>query len=205
MFRSLIATFLIALGLTGCSTTRLVDSDVRSYASPPAVPAGAHYRFERLPSQQVNAAQQARLEAMAQQALAKVGLQRDDAGASYGVQVSVSVKVDPYAPGDGPHGGWWPGWSFGFGLHSGHMMIGGSRTMYGFPGFGVPERPYYWRQVSLIIRSVRTHQVVYETQASHDGPWSDNEAVLPAMFDAALKDFPIPTQGVRRVNIEIPR
>ncbi|MDO8442238.1 MAG: hypothetical protein Q7S97_13800, partial [Polaromonas sp.] len=127
MFRSLIAIFLIALGLTGCGTTRLVDSDVRSYATPPSVPVGAHYRFERLPSQQANAAQQARLEAMAQQALAKVGLQRDDASASYSVQVSVGVKVDPYSPGDGPYGGWWPGWNFGFGLHSGHTMIGGSR------------------------------------------------------------------------------
>ncbi|MEO8121866.1 MAG: DUF4136 domain-containing protein [Rhodoferax sp.] len=205
MFRSLIATFLIALGLTGCGTTRLVDSDVRSYATPPAVPVGAHYRFERLPSQQANAAQQARLEAMAQQALAKVGLQRDDAGASYSVQVSVGVKVDPYSPGDGPYDGWWPGWNLGFGLHSGHMMIGGSRLMHGFPGFGVPDRPYYWRRVSLIIRSASTLQVVYETQAAHDGPWSDSDTILSAMFDAALKDFPAPTQGVRRVNIEIPR
>lgn len=202
MFRSLIAIFLIALGLTGCGTTRLVDSDVRTYATPPSVPAGAHYRFERLPSQQANAAQQARLEAMAQQALAKVGLQRDDVGASYSVEISVGVKVDPYSPGDGPYGGWWPGWNFGFGLQSGHTMIGGSRLM---PGFGMPDRPYYWRQVSLVIRSVGTHQVVYETHAANDGPWADNNAILPAMFEAALKDFPAPPQGVRRVNIEIPR
>ena len=70
MFRSLIAIFLVALGLTGCGTVRLVDTDVRSYASPPFVQPGASYRFERLPSQQADTVQQAGLEAMAQQALA---------------------------------------------------------------------------------------------------------------------------------------
>lgn len=204
MLRALIAILFIAFGLTGCGTMRLVENDVRSYATPPLVPVGARYRFERLPSQQANAAQQGRLEAMAQQALAKVGLQRDDAGASYSVQVSAGMKVDPYSPWDRPYDGWAPGWNFGFGfgLHSGHMMIGGSHLM---PGFGMPDRPYYWRQVSLIIRNVSTHQVVYETHAAHDGYWSDSEALLPAMLDAALKDFPAAPPGVRRVNIEIPR
>jgi hypothetical protein len=205
MFRFLTAVFLIALGLTGCGSMRLVENEVRSYATPPFVAADAHYRFERLPSQQANAAQQARLETMAQQALAKVGLQRDDAGVSYSVQVSAGMKVDPYSPWDGPYGSWAPGWNFGFGLHSGHMMMGGSRLMHGFPGFGMPDRPYYWRQVNLIIRSVSTHQVVYETHAAHDGYWSDTEVLLAAMLDAALADFPRPPQGLRRVNIEIPR
>jgi hypothetical protein len=141
---------------------------------------------------------------MAQQALAKVGLQRDDASASYSVQVSAGLKIDPYSPWDEPYGGWAPGWNFGFGfgLHSGHMMIGGSHLM---PGFGMPQSPYYWRQVSLIIRSVSSHQVVYETHAAHDGRWADSEAVLPAMLDAALQGFPAPPPGLRRVNIEIPR
>ena len=66
MFKSLTAIFLVALVLTGCGTVRLVESDVRSFASPPFVPAGASYRFERLPSQQTDAGQQSRLEAMAQ-------------------------------------------------------------------------------------------------------------------------------------------
>jgi hypothetical protein len=204
MFRLFTAVFFIVLGLTGCAGMRLVDSDVRSFATPPGVPLGATYRFERLPSQQANAAPQARLEAMAQQALAKVGLQRDDASASYSVQLAAGLKIDPYSPWDERYGGWAPGWNFGFGfgLHSGHMMIGGSRLM---PGFGVPQSPYYWRQVSLIMRQLSTSQVVYETHAEHDGPWADSETIFPAMLDAALKDFPHPPPGLRRINIEIPR
>lgn len=181
---------------------RLVNSDVRSFATPPYVPVGARYRFEHLPSQQANEAVQSQLESMAQQALGKAGLQRDDAAARYSVQVSYGRQVAPYAPWEQPSVGWWPNWSVGFGVQSGHVLMGGSRMM---PGFGPAERPYYLRQVSLVIRHLGTAKVVYETYAEHDGPWSDNEAVLPAMLDAALKDFPNPPPGVRRINLEIPR
>lgn len=202
MSRSLIALLFVAFGLAGCSGMRLVDSDVRSFATPPYIPVGASYRFERLPSQQTDPAAQNQLEAMAQQALGKVGLQRNDATARYSVQVSYVRQVAPYAPWEPVPYGWWPGWSVGFGVQSGHVLLGGHRMM---PGFGPPERPYYLRQVSLIMRHLGTAKVVYETYAEHDGPWADNEAVLPAMLDAALKDFPNPPPGVRRINLEIPR
>lgn len=202
MFRSFLAIFFVALWLPGCGTTRLVDSNVRSYATPPFVPVGASYRFERLLSQQADGGQQARLEAMAQQALARVGLQHNGTSASYSVQVAAGIKVDPYSPWDRPAVGWWPGWNFGFGLHSGPMSIGAYGPMH---GFGLDQSPYYWRQVSLVIREMRSAQVVYETHAAHDGPWADSEAVLPAMLEAALKDFPNPPPGVRRINLEIHR
>ncbi len=203
MFRSLIATVFAALWLTGCASVRLVDTDVRSYVTPPGVPAGASYRFERLPSQQANAAQQDRLEGVAQQALGKVGLQRHDSAASFSVQVSASMRIDPYSPWDRPAPGWGLGWNLGFGMRSGNVMIGANSPLR--PGFGWGDSPYYWRQVSLIIRQLSNGQVVYETHAAHDGRWSDSEAVLPALFDAALKDFPNPPPGARRLNIEIPR
>lgn len=186
MFRSLILVLLAALWLSGCTGMRLVDSEVRSFASAPPVPAGARYRFERLPSQQADAAPQAQLEAMAQQALAKVGLQHDEAAASYNVQVSFGMRVDPHSPWFPPENGWMPGW----GRHG---------------TFPMPEPPYYWRQVSLMLRDLRTQQLVYETHAAHDGPWADTAALLPAMLDAALQDFPNPPPGLRRISIEIPR
>jgi len=46
---------------------------------------------------------------------------------------------------------------------------------------------------------------VFESRANHDGRWSDDLAVVPAMFEAALRGFPNPPQGVRRVDIEIAR
>ena len=202
MFRSLLALVFAAFFLTGCGGMRLVDTDVRSYATPPLVPPGASYRFERLLSQQADVARQTRLEAMAQPALAKVGLQRNDAAARYSVQVSAAMKVTPYAPWDQPAPGWGLGWNLGFGVHSGNVMLMGGT---GWPGFGMGESPYYWRQVSLNIRNLSTAQVVYETHATHDGRWADSEAVIPAMLDAALKGFPNPPPGVRRINIEIPR
>lgn len=203
MFRSLMAIVFAALWLTGCAGMRLVDTDVRSYVSPPGVPVGASYRFERLPSQQADAAQQPQLEAMAQRALSKVGLQRNDSTASYSVQVAASLRIDPYSPWDRSATGWGLGWNFGFGLRSGNVMLAGSSPL--MPGFDRGDMPYYWRQVSLIIRHLPSAQVVYETHAAHDGRWADSTAVLAAMLDAALKDFPNPPPGVRRINLEIPR
>ena len=81
-------------------------------------------------------------------------------------------------------------------------MLGASLFL---PGSGFGEPRYYWRQVSLLIRDLRSAQVVYETHAEHDGPWADSETIFPAMLDAALKDFPNPPPGLRRINIEIPR
>jgi len=200
MFKSLTVVVVSALLLGGCAGVRLVDTDVRSFVTPPGVAAGATYRFERLPSQRVNAAAQARLEALAQAALGKVGLLRNDTEAKYSVQVAASLRVDPYAPWDQPYGG---RLSLGFGMRSGHIGLAAGRPF--MPGFGWGDSPYYWREVSLIIRHLASGQVVYETQGAHDGRWSDSEAVLPAMLDAALLGFPNPPPGPRRIEFEIPR
>ncbi len=197
MFKLGLTLVFVLLGLSGCTGMRLVDTNVRSYATPPLIAAGALYRFERLPSQQIDAVQQNQLEALVKPALAQVGLRYDEAAALYSVQASVSTKVDPYSPWDHPAQGGMS-WNFGFGLHSGNLMMGQGL-------FGMAERPYYWRQVSLIIRNLNTQQVVYETHAANDGPWSDSTKILPALFEAALKNFPNPPPGERRINLEIPR
>lgn len=201
MRRSVTAVLLAVLWLTGCGSMRVVDNNVSSFAAPPYIPLGANYRFERLPSQQAQAPKQSALESIAQQALAKVGLQRNDAMASYGIEVSAAMQIEPRSPWEGPGPGYNLGWNLGWGTRGGSLMIGGGWPLR--PGLG--DSPYYWRQVSVIIREISSARVVYETHASHDGPWPDSDAVLPAMFDAALKDFPSPPQGPRRVNIEIPR
>ncbi len=198
MARALAAIIFAAISLTGCGAMRLVDTEVRSFATPTAVSVGATYRFERLPSQQADAARQDKLEVVAQQALDKVGLKRDDSAASHSVQVSYSMKVDAHAPWEQPEPAW--GWGIGLGGRGGSVMLGA-----GLPFGGLATLPYYRRQISLIIRSLASNQVVYESHATHDGRWADTEAVLPAMFDAVLKDFPNPPAGVRRINIEIPR
>jgi len=46
---------------------------------------------------------------------------------------------------------------------------------------------------------------VYETRASHNANSGDRLAVLPAMLDAALRGFPEPPPGTRRITVEMPR
>lgn len=189
------ASFLVIFLLAGCAGVRLVDSDVRSFSTLPALaPGAASYRFERLPSQQSHSAAQDQLEAVAQKALSKVGLRRDDATPTYSIQVGARLQVDPRAPWDDP---WYGGWG----------MYGYRRGAYFAPGFGTMgwSSPYYRREVSILMRELASAKVVYETHASHDGRWSDSDVVFPAMFDAALKGFPQPPQGPRRVDVEIGR
>ncbi len=194
MYKTLTALFLIVILLTGCSGMRLVDSQVNAFAPAP-VPAGSRYRFERLPSQQIHPEAQTQLEAMAEKALAKVGLTRDDGAARYSVQVSATQRAEQTVL-DRPALGWNLGWMMG----NGGIAVGGGGL---FPG--LDARTNYWREVGLIIRERATQAVVFESRATHDGPWSDSNAILPAMLDAALQGFPNPPAGERRVNIEIPR
>lgn len=194
MNKALSALVFIVLLLTGCAGVRLVDSQVRSFATV-TVPAGSHYRFERLPSQEINPQAQAQLEAMAEQALAKVSLTRDDNAARYSVQVAATQRAQQVFL-ERPALGWHLGWMMG----DGGMAFGGGGL---FPW--IDTRTEYWREVGLIMRDRSTQTVVFESHATHDGPWADSAAILPAMLDAALQGFPNPPQGVRRVDIEIAR
>lgn len=180
--------------LSSCAGVRLVDSQVSSFA-PQAIAAGASYQFERLPSQMADPVNQVKLEKLAEQALAKVGLKRQN-NAPLRVQVSAVQRQENTVHEGGVGIGWGLGWVFGHGT----VSIGNRGTL--FPG--LETRTSYWRQVSLIMRNA-SGAVVFESHASHEGIWSDGDVVLAAMLDAALQGFPTPPAGVRRVNIEIPR
>jgi hypothetical protein len=72
-------------------------------------------------------------------------------------------------------------------------------------GMRFPPPTHYHREVSVIMRDLKSGQVVYETRASHAGPWSDSVPIFATLFQAALANFPNPPVGPRRVNIELPR
>ena len=201
----LMASAALALSwLTGCASMRLIDSDVVSVAALPAGMnlQGAKYRFERLPSQ-VHNPEAGLAEQQAQAAMTAVGLVRDDAGASLSVMLGFSGSqylADPWGRPLGP--GWTPhssiaiGSGFGGGLGS-HVGLG--------IGMRFPPPTHYRREVSVIMRDLNSGQVVYETRASHAGPWSDSVPIFATLFQAALANFPNPPAGPRRVNIEVPR
>src|SRR6218665_3744979 len=83
----------LAAALTGCSSTRLVDGQVQSFSTLAARPAPATYRIERLPSQQTPAFDT--LAALAEQSLARAGLQRDDATPRLLVQIGIQADSVP--------------------------------------------------------------------------------------------------------------
>jgi hypothetical protein len=184
--------FAVAL-LTGCASTYLVDTSVQSFSNLAALPPQPTYRFERLPSQQEPG--QSQLEAMADPALHRAGLRRDDANPRYAVQVSgrlqptLSPWSDPWR--------WGGGW--GIGYHRRGLGLG-----FGGPWGGL-ESPWYHREVAIVVRELPSNRVVFESHASNDGPWLDNNTVFPAMFQAAMQGFPNPPQGPRRVDIQVGR
>lgn len=199
--RALFAIYLIAcvLFLTACASTRVVDSDVTAFSawtSAPPAP-GTPYRFERLPSQQVQAAsalQQDQVEALAVKALARVGMVLDAPAARLSVQVVLNSQLFERFSGDGLSYG-------GTGMFLGAGNFGGGI------GFSTPIRfgeLYFKRDVTVLMRDLSTQKVVFETRALHDGPWSNTLEVLPAMLDAALLGFPQPVPGTRRIDVQIP-
>ncbi|MEY4140475.1 MAG: hypothetical protein RLZZ371_2657 [Pseudomonadota bacterium] len=191
-----LALWLLVFLLSGCASVRLIDSQVTSFA-PKTIAPGASYQFERLPSQVADPMNQARLEKLAEQALGKVGLTRQNSALLL-VQVSAVQRQENTFRQSGMGIGWGLGWVFG----NGAIGIGMGNQGALFPGMEMQTS--YWRQVSLIIRD-NAGAVVFESHASHEGIWADGDVVLAALLDAALQGFPTPPNGVRRVNIEIPR
>ena len=184
--------------LSGCASTYLLDNQVQSFSQLQGLPAQPSYRFERSLSQQVDPAQQA-LEALADPALHKAGLRRDDAQPRYSVQVSARTeqRLSPYADPWGPGWGGWGGWGVGFGGRHWGLGLGGPWPR--------GESPWYHREVMVLVRELASNRVVFETRAVNDGPWMDNRSVLPAMFEAAMQGFPNPPAGPRRVDIQLGR
>jgi hypothetical protein len=195
--------------LTGCASVT-VDSEVNAFSklSPTAV-VNSSYRFEVLPSQQIEPARQAKVEGAAQVALQKVGLTRNDRAARYSVQIGVrSAEVLRGA---------YPGyWDHGLGGFSGFGRFGDPywrSSFYGpgfYPGFGFHSPFYpsatssYRHEVTLLLRDVASQQVVFETKAVHEGFWRDTERLLPALLEAALRDFPNPPRGARQIEVSLP-
>ena len=194
--------------LGGCASVYLVDNQVRSYANWEASRGpepGQAFRFERLPSQNDTryAAVGDMLEAPVRQALEKWGLRLTPVGEAavrWTVQITAQTVRHPRAPWDDP-----PSFGrFGLGGH-GHVVTGSGQVVF-VPTLSMRvDIPYYEREIAIVLRDAATGRVVYETRAAHDGRWNDSPALWAAMAQAALRDFPQPPAGPRRVDVEIPR
>ena len=193
--RGAAAATLTALLLGACSTLSSVTSDVSSFGDWPAGRAPGSYAFERLPSQQAQASEADALEQAARKALAKAGFVSAGSGAEPEVLVQLGARFTQTtrSPWDDPL--WWRG---GFGRYRHGPWIGPSWSLQ--MQF---EPPRYQHEVALLLRDRASGKPLYETRASGDGGSRANAALVGAMFEAALADFPRPAISPRRVTISI--
>jgi len=182
----------LALGLGGCASSRVIDSEVRSFSGSVAPATPATYGFDRLPSQSGDARAQAaqeRLEALASAALADVGLTQSDSNPQYLAQISATVEQmarTPVVPSWGLSGFW--------GFHQPSVGFGMNWAM---------EPPWSRYVVQIVLRDSGSKQVVFESAAQHIGPWSDAANILPAVLRAALRDYPNPAPQGTTVRVEV--
>lgn len=184
---------LAVASLAACSTTRVVEGQVKSFSTLAAMPAPATFQLDRLPSQ--HSPEFDSILALAEQSLQRAGLQRDDSAPRLRVQISTESgsvpRYDAYGPygfqGNWAMGGWYGN---GFGMRSIWRM-------------GEPT-PLHHRAVSIVMRDAQTQKVVYETSAVHDDVWVQDPAVFGLLFDAALSGFPQPPSGPRQIRLPLP-
>lgn len=191
-------TLAAAVLLSGCASITRVDNDVQSFASwTSAVPRPLSFRFERLPSQQIDASTRDAVEQLALPSLAQAGLVLDTANARYSLQISTQMLIEStWDRSYGPWGRRGPWMGSGRGMHGPFM----APLMPMVP----MEVRSYKRLLSLVLRDLATGQVVYETQASQDSNWPIDSDLIPAMVTAALHGFPNPPAGLQRITVDIP-
>jgi len=180
---------LVCVGaLSACASTRLIDSEVRSFRSGTPELAAASYQFERLPSQQADAAAQAQRENWAIAVLQRVGLTISSQAPRYTVQWSVaSEQVQRNEP-----------------IFMRRWRFSPGDPALALPFMRQPLEPLLFRfQVHVLVRDAISREVVYEASAQHTGPWSDQANVLPAVLLAAMRDFPQGAAGPSMVKVEI--
>lgn len=194
---ALITAGALLAALAGCAALSSVTSDVSSFGDWPAGRKPGTYAFERLPSQQAQAAEADRLELAARSALQKAGFEPVATGQEPDVLVQLGARFTRTvrSPWDDPL--WWQG---GFGRWRHGPWIG--------PSWSVRlhlEPPRYSHEVALLLRDRASGKPLYETRATTDGDSRAGAGVVAALFEAALADFPRPALNPRQVTIALPK
>ena len=204
MIRTFLAAAAVA-ALAGCASLNSLDAQVSSFSRWPAERAPATYAFERLPSQQANPQAAQVLEDTARPAVEAAGFVPAAAGTAPDVNVQIGARLtvtdpspfdDPYWYGPFGWGPYYRGFAYGrygrpyWGPYWGPYGWGGPYGRYGYWGYGYSAFPYYEREVAVLIRDKKTGEPLYESRAHSDGTHSDTLSLLPAMFSAAMQDFP---------------
>ena len=192
-----------SFAMSGCASFNNLHNEVSTFGPWPAERKPATFAFERLPSQQAHPEHEQQLENAARGALEAAGFQAaaDLNSAEYLMQVGARVTTnDPWIYNDAL---FWRG-SFRYGYYGrygrwGRGPFGGFNGGFGYyDGYATFDR-----EVALIIRDRKTGQLLYEARASNTGPSASIDYLLPAMFEAAMKDFPGVGPNPRSVTTQI--
>jgi hypothetical protein len=205
--RRTVATVIAAAALGGCASLYNVDADVSSFSRWPVGRGAATYAFERLPSQQAQPQQAQMLEDAARRAIEGSGFVAAPEGAVADVTVQLGARITETdrSPFDDPF--WYGGrgiWHrpFVYGRYGRPFWGPGWRRGYLDSSF---ESSYYEREVAVLIRDKRSGEPLYEARAESQGPTTGLTTVLPALFVAAMKDFPAgSTTNPHRITVETP-
>lgn len=200
------AVLIVAAALAGCASFYTLDTDVSSFSRWPAGRAPSTYAFERLPSQQAQPQQAQMLEDAARPALESAGLLPAPAGSAADVTIQVGARITETdrSPFDDPF--WYRGrglWHrpFAYGRHG---RFGGPGWRWGAwdPFY---DLPVFEREVGLLVRDKASGEPLYEARAETQGLTTGVTTILPAMFGAAMRDFPLGnTANPHRVSVELP-
>ncbi|UXH79373.1 DUF4136 domain-containing protein [Roseateles amylovorans] len=191
------------LALSACGTLNSVSADAQSFGSWPAGRQPGTYAFERLPSQQQNADGQGRIEDAARVALEKAGFTAAADPKTADVMVSIGARVarSASAPWDDPLWWRWNGSYF-------HWRYGPAwRPYYSRWGYPYPMDPMmerrYDREVALLLRDRKSNEPLYEARASNDGLTEGDLAMMAALFEASMVDFPQTRPEPHRVTVQL--
>lgn len=184
--RTLIATALIApLALGACASLMAARGEVSSFGQWPSGRQPGSYAFERLPSQQQDAEQQAVLERQADAALQARGFKpvAADQKADVVVQVGARVTRQSRSPWDDPL--WWRFGGVGMGP-------GWRGPWLGYAGWrwNAPMDPEYDREVALLLRDGASGTPLYEARARNSGATPGAERLIGDLFRLSMADFP---------------
>jgi len=202
-FARSVAVLVAAALLAGCASLGGLATQVSSFSRWPAARPPASYAFERLPSQQTQPQQQQVLEDAARPAIEAAGFSAAGEGATPDVTIQIGARITATdrSPFDDPF--WYAPSPF-------FRPFGSTRFVQPFSGpgwrYGGWGSPVYEREVAVLVRDKRSGEPLYEARASSEGLSSAIGSLLPAMFSAAMTDFPQgSTRNPHRVVIEAVR
>lgn len=187
------------MGLAGCAGLQQLTADVSTHGQWPASLQAPRYAFERLPSQQAQSDQQARIEAAAEPALRARGFVAAASAADAQVLVQVSAqRQTSYHWRDEPFHRPYDGHIFG------SIGFGGLWGGRGGVGIGLNfDTPRTTLQVGLLVRDKASSTVLYEASASTLRLGGAPDSLMAPLFQAALLDFPAVALSPRRVTVPL--